>query len=159
MAKTPKQSKPVGRPSSYTKEIGDKICERLALGESLRTICDDDDMPSRRAVIRWLASGNEPFRLQYAQAREAQADSLFDEILEIADDGQNDWMERRGQDDAGWIANGENIRRSQLRIDARKWMAGKLAAKKYGDKITNEHTGVDGGPIQVTRIELVAPKT
>ena len=41
----------------------------------------------------------------------------------------------RGEDDAGWIANGENIRRSQVRIEARKWMAGKLRPKVYGDKL------------------------
>jgi hypothetical protein len=77
---------------------------------------------------------------RYARAREAQADALFDDILSIADDGRNDWMERRGEEDAGWVANGENIRRAQLRIDARKWMAGKLRPKKYGEKLDIDGT-------------------
>lgn len=141
----------MGRPSDFTIEISDLICERLANGESLRSICEDDGLPTKTTVFRWLKA-NEEFRDQYARAREAQADALFDDILDIADNARNDWMERRGEDDAGWIANGENIRRSQLRIDARKWMAGKMRPKVYGDRILNEHTGKDGGPIETSDV-------
>lgn len=124
----------MGRPSSYTEEMADKICERIAEGESLKSICEDEGMPSKAAVFNWL-NAHPSFVDKYTRAREVQADALFDEILSIADDGRNDWMERRGEEDAGWVANGENIRRSQLRIDARKWMAGKLKPKKYSDKL------------------------
>jgi hypothetical protein len=94
-------------------------------------------MPNKATVFRWLAS-NEQFRDQYARARETQADALFDEILDIADDGSNDWMEKHNADgeNIGWRENGEALRRSQLRVDARKWMAGKLQPKKYGEKVT-----------------------
>jgi hypothetical protein len=97
-------------------------------------------------VFRWLAS-SEKLRDQYARAREAQADTLFDEILDIADDARNDWMVRRGQDDAGWQANSEHIQRSRLRLDARKWMAGKLQPKKYGEKL--ELAGDPAAPLKV----------
>ena len=124
-----------GRPSDYTDAIADTICERLADGESLRSICSEDEMPDKSTVMRWL-NKHEAFCDQYARAREVQADSLFDEILDIADDGSNDWMERKDADDAniGWRENGEALRRSALRVDARKWMAGKLQPKKYSDK-------------------------
>lgn len=128
--------KKTGRPSDFTQELADLICERIADGESLRSICDDDNMPSKSAVFRWLAA--EPlFRDQYAHARDTQAESYFDDIRDIADDGRNDWMEKKNADgeNIGWQENGEAIRRSQLRIDARKWMAGKLKPKKYGDKL------------------------
>lgn len=131
---------PSGRPSEFTQEIADKICERLADGESLRSICEAEEMPSKTTVFRWL-NANPDFRDQYARAREVQADTLFDDILDIADNARNDWMERRGEDDAGWQVNGENIRRSQVRIEARKWMAGKLRPKVYGDKIDVNHSG------------------
>ena len=121
------------------------ICERISNGESLRQICDGDDMPAASTVFVWL-SNDSAFSEQYARAREAQADAIFDEILLIADDGRNDWVERKDQEDAnlGWRENGEAIRRSQLRIDARKWMAGKLRPKKYGDKLELEHGVTDG---------------
>jgi hypothetical protein len=142
-------AKPVGRPSSYTEQIGDAICERIADGESLRSICTDEDMPNKATVFRWLAA-NDQFRDQYARAREVQADSLFDDILAIADDRSNDWVEKRGSDGEviGWQENGEALRRSVLRVDARKWMAGKLQPKKYGDKQQMEVTGKDGAPIE-----------
>lgn len=106
----------IGRPSSYTVETGDIICERIADGESLRAICQDDDMPSRASVFRWLAD-NESFRNQYARAREDQAETMADELISIADEATDD------------------VQRSRLRVDTRKWVASKLKPKKYGDKL------------------------
>lgn len=97
-------------------------------------------MPSKGTVMRWLAE-NQSFQDQYTHARNAQADTIFDEIIDIADDGSNDWMRRNGQDEEPqWVFNGEAARRSQIRIDARKWMAGKLRPKKYGEKLEVEAT-------------------
>lgn len=125
----------MGRPSDYTDVIADAICEALADGQSLRTICLAEEMPNRATVFRWLAA-NETFRDQYARARDTQAEALADEILDIADDGTNDWMERRDDQGAnlGWKENGEAMARSKLRVEARKWVASKLLPKKYGDK-------------------------
>ena len=123
-----------GRPTEFTQEKADKICERLIEGESLRTICADEEMPSKSAVFSWLNKFPE-FADQYARAREMQADSIFDDILQIADDGSNDWMEKQQGDNIGWVTNGEALQRSRLRVDARKWMAGKLKPKKYGERL------------------------
>lgn len=134
----------MGRPSEFTEAIGDAICEGLADGRSLRSICLDDDMPNKATVMRWIGS-NEIFRDQYARAREAQADAIFDEIQDIADDGSNDWMERRREDGSvDEVLNHEHVSRSKLRIDARKWMAGKLKPKVYGDKSVLDLTSSDG---------------
>jgi hypothetical protein len=131
----------LGRPSEFSQETADAICERIADGESLRSICLNRDMPNKATVFRWLAK-HADFCDQYARARQVQADALFDEILDIADNGGNDWMERKGDDGVslGWRENGEALRRSALRVDARKWMAGKLQPKKYGDKFLHDHT-------------------
>jgi len=148
----------VGRPTDYTQEIADTICERIADGESLRAICSEDDMPNKATVFRWLAKHTE-FSDQYARARDEQAETLFDEILDIADDSRNDWVAAHGDDDGnqGWRENTEAIRRSQMRIDARKWMAGKLKPKKYSEK--HIIAGDVENPLQtITRIELVAPE-
>lgn len=136
-----------GRPSGYSDELADTICERLADGESLRSICCDENMPSQSMVFRWLADERyASFREKYARAREAQADAIFDEIIDIADDGSNDWMERRREDGSvDEVVNHEHIQRSRLRIDARKWMAGKLRPKVYGDK----PAGDEDNPIHV----------
>ena len=109
---------------SFSQELFDTICDRLADGESLRKICRDKDMPNQVTVFRWLANDDELGK-QYARAREAQADSLFDDCLDIADkfDGAQEMLEP------------EHIQRAKLRIDTRKWMAGKLRPKKYGDKM------------------------
>mgnify|MGYP000867958778 CR=1 FL=1 len=130
----------MGLPVEYSPEVADAICERLAVGESLRHICAQDGMPRMASVFRWLAA-NEAFREQYARAREEQAESYADEITQIADEEIDP-------------------QRARVRIDARKWVASKLKPKKYGDKVTTELTGADGKPLQIEAIErrIVDPR-
>lgn len=118
----------MARPSDYSEETAYKICEQLADGMSLRKICAQDGMPDKTTVRRWLQQ-QDGFRTQYAQAREDQADHWADEIIDIADEA-------------------EDAALAKVRVDARKWVACKLKPKAYGDKVLNEHTGKDGGPIQ-----------
>lgn len=108
----------------------------------MRSICKDEDMPSRQTLFTWMRL-HEEFLDQYARAKEESADALFEEIIDIADDGANDWMEREDDEgnNVGWKLNGEHIQRSKLRVDTRKWAASKLKPKKYGDKIQTEHSG------------------
>lgn len=131
-----------GRPSIYSDELAEQICERIANGMSMREITRADDMPGMSTVFRWLAD-NLNFREQYARAKEAQAEYLAEELLEISDDGSNDWMERKNAEGelVGWNVNGEAIQRSKLRVDARKWLMSKMLPKKYGDKIDINHSG------------------
>lgn len=111
-------------------------------------------MPSKSAVMKWL-SQRPDFADQYARAREMQADHFAEEILEISDDATNDWMLRQQGEEPFEVANHEHISRSKLRVDARKWLMSKMAPKKYGEKVTQELTGKDGGAIQVHRVERV----
>ena len=139
----------IGRPTTFTQDLVDILCERIADGESLRAICREESMPNKATVFRWLAS-DKSFSDQYAKARETQADSLFDEILTIADDSRSDTY----LDDHGNLkTDQEVIGRARLRVDARKWMAGKLRPKVYGEKSTTELTGPDGGPVEFSVIE------
>lgn len=130
-----------GRPSSFTQAKADAICERLAKGESLRSICVDAAMPDQNSVYRWLRSF-EAFRQQYARAREDQAETIFDEMLGIADDSSRDTVTKENDDGSTYeTVDHDHIQRSKLRIEARKWVLGKLAPKKYGEKQQIEHSG------------------
>lgn len=127
---------PAGRPSDYTQEKADAICAELALGYSLRTVCKDESMPSVVTVFSWLRKYPQ-FLKQYEKAKEESADMMAEDILDIADDGTNDWMEKQNKDGSTYIAlNAEHVQRSRLRVDARKWIASKLKPKKYGEKTT-----------------------
>lgn len=156
-----------GRPLSYSEEIAEEICGRIAEGESLRTICLDEHIPARRTIYGWLlrAEEGEPFASflhQYTRARELQADSFADEIQDIADDGSNDWMEKFDKDgnSIGWQLNGEAVQRSKLRVDARKWTASKLKPKKYGDKLDlttgDQPINADAGDLAARVASIVA---
>ena len=112
----------VGRPSKFTQELADRLCEQLAEGMSMRKVCEAEDMPEKRTIFRWLRT-NEEFCHQYEKAKAEAADSMTDEMLDIADEGSGD------------------TQRDRLRVDTRKWVASKLKPKKYGDYQKHEHTG------------------
>jgi hypothetical protein len=107
---------PGGRPSLYSEEIVDILCRRIAEGSSLNKICKDEDMPGFSTVMAWLNQHKE-FQDKYAYARELQAETIFDEFLDLADE-----------------ADGSNANAIRVRVDARKWALSKLKPKKYGDK-------------------------
>jgi hypothetical protein len=80
-------------------------------------------------------------RDQYAQAREEQADKFFREVIEIADDKSGDCITTS---DGKPIVDHENIQRSRLRVDTRKWVAAKLAPKNTA---TRGHCGPLARPV------------
>lgn len=117
-------TKKIGRPTDYTEELAAYICERIASGESLNKICLPDDMPNKASVYLWLTK-HQAFSDMYTRAREDQADTLADEIADIADDLTDDPNSRR------------------VRVDARKWVAAKLKPRKYGDR-TDHNVALSG---------------
>ncbi len=143
-----KEAKRVGRPSMYSLEIAERICAVLSQGKSLKTACKGEGMPSVETVIGWWNKYPEFLQL-YTRAKEEGADNLVDEMLDISDDGSNDWMEDNAPHSPGWKVNGEHINRSRLRVETRKWIASKLKPKRYGERIQTEVTGKDGGPIAI----------
>lgn len=106
-----------GRPSSYTKELADTICEELALGKSLRTVCAGEGMPSIATVFSWMRL-HEEFLKQYARAKQESADAMAEELIDISD-----------------TENMDDVQRARLRIDTRKWLMAKMKPKRYGDQL------------------------
>lgn len=144
-----------GRPTKYTEQLADEICERLAGGEALIRICRPDDMPHESTVRQWDrvsfetrndASPKYPgFYTKYAHARDLGIDHLAEETIEIADDGRNDtYIDDEGNEQV----DHDHIRRSQLRVAARQWYISKVAPKKYGDKQEIKHSGSMGVAVQ-----------
>jgi hypothetical protein len=155
----------MGRRSTFTREAADAVCEKLADGESLRSACRDEAMPSERCVRNWVvdnagvtkgtkegdANHYEGFAAQYARAREVGYLKMADELTDIADDGSNDWLERELESGRVIeVANHEHINRSRLRVDTRKWVLSKMLPKIYGDKVTTVVQNPDGSPMQPT---------
>lgn len=156
-----------GRPTKFTQALAARICRRIAQGESVRAIVKDEKMPSASTIFRWLLDEKHKlFWEQYEKARAVQAELMFDELLEIADDGTNDYVQqvnaRRGglsqeedgeedEDDVSYVTrlNPENIQRSRLRVDTRKWYLSKVLPKKFGDKQVHIGGDDDDPPIKV----------
>lgn len=142
--------KPPGRPSTYTAELAAQVCTHIADGKSLRVIAAMEGMPAQSTIMAWLDGSRPEFSEQYARAREAQADKLAEEALQIADDGRSDTYV---DGDGNVKTDTEVIQRSKLRVDTRKWLASKMAPKKYGDKLGIG--GADGlDPVQSVTREL-----
>ena len=150
----------------YSEELAQEICRHIADCVSLRTIAAMEGMPTAATIMSWLADGSKPeFLEQYARAREAQADKMAEDILTIADEEcttvRADKHGTKDDDGAGNTAvvfDATAVARNKLRVDARRWLASKMAPKKYGDKVQAELTGAGGGAIQVaSTVTFVLP--
>lgn len=155
----------MSRPTSFSPTVAARICEEIAEGASLIKVCEPEGMPGRSTVYQWLAR-EEPeckaFADNYARAVEARAEKLAEEIISIADDDSGDYGFKEGTDKDGEGAKPcilqDNIQRAKLRVDARKWVASKLFPRKYGDKVQQEVTGAQGGPVEfAVTVNLVRP--
>lgn len=125
---------------AFAEDVRLEVLEHITEGKSLRAIGKIKGMPSKATIMRWL-NEDEEFQDQYARAKEEQADVLFEDVLEIAD-----------------MATPEEVAVARLRIDARKWMAGKLRPKKYGDKLDLTHGNPDGTAITFQTVIEAKPE-
>jgi len=125
----PIESKQPGRPTIYTDELANEICERIAGGETLRSVCRDDRMPVVSTVLLWAVRNRSGFSEQYRAAREAQGYSDADRIRELVD----------------MVIDGDiDPPNAKVAIDAYKWTAERNAPKVYGPKQSLDHTSSDG---------------
>lgn len=138
----------------YTPEIGDEILRRFASGETIKRICDDAHMPHRGRVYEWIGADDErlaDFQKRFPAARAAHALALSDDIVDIADDGSNDWMTvtkgSPGNEYEVEVINHEHIQRSKLRVDVRLKLMQHHAPNQFGDQLAI--TGANGGPIEI----------
>lgn len=125
----------MGRPSIYSPALASEICSRIAEGESLRSICRDESMPSLASIFLWL-SQKPDFSEQYTRAREEQADVHADAIVAIADETPEieEVVDKHGNV-VDLKLHSAYVQWQKNRIDARKWVASKLKPKKYGDRV------------------------
>lgn len=135
MSDSPNGEKKNGRPTKFTQELADLICERVATTSfGIRKLCSSyDDLPTSETVWQWRYR-YPIFSAQYTLAKQHQIEYYVEESIDIADDATNDWMEILDDDgkSIGWKINGDHVNRSRLRIETRKWHASKLLPKKYG---------------------------
>lgn len=121
----PQRRGPDGRRIAYSEALAERICTRLADGESLRSICLDERMPKRVTVMKWLAARAD-FADRYARAKEQAAELMADEIIALADAA----LPRDGQQ-----IDNATVQAYRLAVDSRKWVASKLLPHKYGDRL------------------------
>ena len=135
-------------------EIINIVLEKISEGESLRAILHKgNDMISRKTFNEWL-SEDTVLSDHYARTCEDRQNKIFEEILDIADNTAKDTDIREAGSNVYEVPNTEWIQRSKIRIDARKWMLGKMNPKKYGDKLEVDQKNTNTNfNIEVTKEE------
>ena len=120
--------------TKFTPELFDSICTDIAnSSRGLTHICAKHDI-SRFIFYKWINDDSDLYN-KYARAKEIQADYMADEIISISDDGSFD---KTTNSEGREVTDYEHIQRSKLRVDARKWLAAKLAPRKYSEKTMTE---------------------
>lgn len=126
---------------SHTPELEAKVLAALST-KSMVKVCKMPGMPSRQTIYQWIAHV-EGFEQRYNAACDERADHRAEMIDDIAE---------------RCLSGDVDPRAARVAIDAHKWTASKLKPKKYGEKVSAELTGADGGAIKTDntwRIEIV----
>ena len=124
-----------GRPTKYTKELAEEICDRIATNsKGILKLCEDNShWPNRSTIFKWKLD-NQSFSDLYDKAKTTQLEVLYDDLISISDDTSQDLIEN---DKGKMVCNNEYVNRSRLKIDTRKWILERLAPKKFGTKQEN----------------------
>jgi hypothetical protein len=140
-----------GRPTEYTDEIGETICDRIVDGESLRTICADAGMPDEATVLGWVSSHRE-FRDQYEIAREFPVQALLDETIEIIDDPSGYLVERvQANGKVAVVWDRKQLPRCRLRMDVRMWVVDQLPPLKLEERLERIEAQQDRDPDEAAK--------
>lgn len=139
-----------GRPSKFTPEILQRIVDGLSQGTPLTVICREEGMPHDSTVRNWMEADPE-VSLAIARAREAGFDQIALDALAIADNSERDTILT---DKGGEVPNSEWISRSRLRVETRLKLLAKWDPKRYGERVAQEISGPDGGPVSLAAVRL-----
>lgn len=127
----------MGRPSTYTPDMGERICALIAQGKSKRQIEGMEGFPARETIDVWVLR-HEDFAGQYARACEARAEGFAEELVEIADRADLPADQKR------------------VMVDTRKWVASRILPKQYGEKAEVTHRGsIGSAPAELTREQIL----
>ena len=142
----------------WTDELEDSICAAIAVTpKGLEDVCDENGFPAPASIYRQL-NASESFREKYARARESQLQTLADQLVPLADKDRICQKRTIKADGSEEIVILDQVERTKLQIETRKWLLGKLAPKKYGDRAQMELTGKDGGAIEAAiTVQFVKP--
>ena len=142
-----------GRPSKLTPAVLKRIVDGLSEGTPLTVICAPDAMPSCRTVRDWV-DNNPDVSAAIAGARDAGFDKIALDALRIADNTDHDTILT---DKGGEMPNSEWISRSKLRVETRLKLLAKWDPKRYGERMAQEISGPNGGPVSVApAVQLTA---
>jgi hypothetical protein len=140
---TPLPRRKSGPPPTYSKPVADEILERIANGELLNRICEEDGMPPASTFRRWVLDDVDGLAALYARARELGWHWHGEEIVELSNRCRVGAKIKTSADGVE-VQTADMVDRTRLQIDARKWVLSKMLPKVYGEKLEV------GGNLQLT---------
>lgn len=125
--KDPADKKKMGRPTLYTPELADEICDATASSElGLIHLCAaNPHWPDRATIFIWRRK-HPDFNDKYTRAKEDQMEVCVEHLQEIMNEPH-----KYIDEESGLQKIDHNMIR--LKMDAIKWQAGKLKPKKFGE--------------------------
>jgi hypothetical protein len=128
----------MGRPTVYSEALANEICNKIASSNvGTRKLCEmHEAWPSQDTIFTWIKT-YPYFSERYSEAKRLQIEVFMDDILFISDNIENDKLTDQ---DGKLVLNSVAVSRAKLQVDTKKWLAGKLMPRMYGDKVQQEVT-------------------
>lgn len=143
----------LGRPTTLTQDIADRLFAAMATGSTITKFCRENPDVTLGQIVMW-ESRNEEFRERIARARELQTRAWADELVSMSEDPPMVTVPGRHGDYQAVDSGAVQLRK--LRADNLKWLMARLSPKDFGDRL--QHTGADGGPMQVMMAVWQSPQ-
>lgn len=127
--------RPNGRPPIYSRELADRVLAAIEAGRSMRDIAEDPNLVHFATICRWVTDDVDGFSERYARSREVSFRMMGEEIIRISDERATDIRYITDSKGKTKEVTYDNVERSRLRVDARKWLLAKMMPKVYGDHV------------------------
>ena len=135
-----KKAHPAGGLGIYSDGLAAALCERMCNGEAPTEICKDPKMPSFPTIMKWRFSEDpkyDSFKVMYDEAQKIMWFYHADQMLAVSDDSRNDYIDRYNKftEETERVLDPENVQRSRLRVETRKFLLSKMLPKIFGEKM------------------------
>jgi hypothetical protein len=135
-------AKPLNYTKEQKKELFTKICNDVIENKTSFNQAILNNKITLTTFYSWLID-DDSLKELYNYAREIRSDTLFEEIIVIADTTE-EGIKIKETAKGTEILKGDMTDHRKLRVDARKWVVSKMNPKKYGDKVEIDHSSKDG---------------
>ncbi len=120
---------------TYSDELAQEICERIASGELLTVICLDEHMPTVRKANTWLHEHTD-FKILFEQSLQDRLTIFEEQIIQFPDEAAHEYIEVKKGNTVQRVQDTGKVQAAKLQVEVRRLHLKAGRPQKWGDSAT-----------------------